>query len=379
MSIPFNRPFMAGQELAYISEAYKNGHLSANGPFTKRCEAWLEKTIGSRRAILVHSATAALEMAAILADIRPGDEVILPSFTFVSTANAFVLRGGVPVFVDIRPDTLNIDETLLERAITPKTRAIVPVHYSGVSCEMQTILQIARQHKLLVIEDAAQSIHCRYRGKPSGGMGQMSAVSFHETKSVIAGEGGALLVNDPQFLERVEVIRDKGTNRKAFLSGQVDKYTWVDVGSSYGPADYVAAFLMAQLESSEQIVRRRAAIWKRYHDGLAALEKQGLLRRPIIPAECEHSAHLYYILLAKAEWRGAFIDHLKNSGIHATFHYVPLHNSPAGLRFGRRSGELPVTEDVAARLVRLPVWPGLEQHLDRILEAVHSALQVTVR
>jgi dTDP-4-amino-4,6-dideoxygalactose transaminase len=370
--IPFNRPFMTGRELTYIAEAHANGHLSANGPFTKRCEAWLEKLSQSRRAILVHSGTAALEMAAILADIRPGDEVIMPSFTFVSTANAFVLRGAVPVFVDVRPDTLNLDEQLIEAAITPRTRAIVPVHYGGVSCEMDTILKIASRHQLLVIEDAAQSILCRYRGRMSGSLGHMAAVSFHETKSVISGEGGALLVNDPAFLERAEWIRDKGTNRRAFLAGETDKYTWVDLGSSYGPADYTAAFLLAQLEEAEALLTRRRNIWKRYHEAFEDLEREGRVRRPIVPQECEHSAHLYYLLLAKGVSRPAFLTKLRDAGIHATFHYVPLHSSPAGQRFGRSAGDLKVTDDISARIVRLPMWPGLEEQLDRVIYKVRE-------
>lgn len=373
--IPFNRPFMTGRELEYISEAHANGHLSANGPFTKRCETWLENSTGSRRALLVHSGTAALEMAAILADIKPGDEVIMPSFTFVSTANAFVLRGATPVFVDVRPDTFNIDEKKIEAAVTKKTRAIVPIHYGGVSCEMDAILEVARRHGLLVIEDAAQSIMCRYRGRMSGSMGHLSAISFHETKSVISGEGGALLVNDSVYVERAEWIRDKGTNRRAFLAGETDKYTWVDLGSSYGPADYTAAFLLAQLESAETLLARRLAIWQRYHEAFQDLEREGLVRRPVVPAGCEHSAHLYYLLLANANWRPIVLKNLRERQIHATFHYVPLHDSPAGCRYGRAVGNLAVTQDISARIVRLPMWPGLEDHVDRVVEHVQSEVR----
>ena len=285
MKVPFNKPYMTGKELFYIAEAHFNGMLAGDGPFTKKCHRWLEEQTGAQKALLTHSCTAALEMAAILADIQPGDEVIMPSYTFVSTANAFVLRGGVPVFVDIRPDTLNIDETLIEAAITSRTKAIVPVHYAGVACEMDTIMDIARRHNLLVIEDAAQGVLSTYKGKTLGTIGHMGAYSFHETKNVISGEGGALLINDARFIERAEIIREKGTNRSQFFRGQVDKYTWVDVGSSYLPGEVIAAFLWAQLEDASNITARRLAIWEQYHRGLHALERQGRLRRPVVPAE----------------------------------------------------------------------------------------------
>jgi dTDP-4-amino-4,6-dideoxygalactose transaminase len=361
-AIPFNRPYMTGRELDYIAEAHANGHLSGDGPFTRRCHAWLEKTTGARRALLTHSCTAALEMSALLLDLEPGDEVIMPSFTFVSTANAFVLRGAVPVFVDIRPDTLNLDETLIEAAITPRTRAICVVHYAGVACEMDAIAAIAERHGLAIVEDAAQAILSTYNGKPLGAIGALGALSFHETKNVIAGEGGALLVNDPKYVERAEIIREKGTNRSQFFRGQVDKYTWVDVGSSYLPSEILAAFLAAQLEEAESITARRLAIWQTYHDAFEALERAGRLRRPIVPAHCRHNAHMYYLLLPDLETRTRFIATLREQHIHCVFHYVPLHSAPAGRRFGRANGDLAVTDRVTDALVRLPLWlPDMDQ------------------
>jgi dTDP-4-amino-4,6-dideoxygalactose transaminase len=359
MTIPFNKPFFTGTELHHISQAHANGQLSGDGPFTKKCNDWLQKETGCTKALLTHSCTAALEMTAILIDIQPGDEVIMPSYTFVSTANAFVLRGGVPVFVDIRPDTLNIDETLIEAAITPRTKAIVPVHYAGVACEMDVITDIAKRHNLLVIEDAAQGIMSTCKGRPLGSIGPLGAYSFHETKNIISGEGGALLVNDARFAERAEIIREKGTNRSQFFRGQVDKYTWVDVGSSYLPGEVVAAFLWAQMEEAGAITEKRLAIWKHYHDSLAPLEVDGVLRRPIIPGGCKHNAHMYYILLESLEKRTALIAKLKKQNIHAVFHYVPLHLSPAGQKYGRVHGSMTHTEDLADRLLRLPLWVGL--------------------
>jgi dTDP-4-amino-4,6-dideoxygalactose transaminase len=357
--IPFNKPYLVGKELHHISQAHANGQLSGDGPFTKKCTDWLQRETGSTKALLTHSCTAALEMTAILIDIQPGDEVIMPSYTFVSTANAFVLRGGVPVFVDIRPDTLNIDETLIEAAITPRTKAIVPVHYAGVACEMDVITDIAKRHNLLVIEDAAQGIMSTCKGRPLGSIGHLGAYSFHETKNIISGEGGALLVNDERFAERAEIIREKGTNRSQFFRGQVDKYTWVDVGSSYLPGEVIAAFLWAQMEEAGAITEKRLAIWEHYHDALAPLEAAGVLRRPIIPDGCQHNAHMYYILLASLEKRTALIAKLKKQNIHAVFHYVPLHSSPAGQKYGRVHGAMTHTEDLADRLLRLPLWVGL--------------------
>lgn len=372
-AIPFNRPYMTGRELDYIAEAHAHGHLAGDGIFTKRCHAWLERTTGARRALLTHSCTAALEMAALLLDLEPGDEVIMPSFTFVSTANAFALRGAVPVFVDIRPDTLNIDENLIEAAITPRTRAICVVHYAGVGCEMDAIGSIAARHGLAIVEDAAQGILATYRDRPLGAIGAFGALSFHETKNIIAGEGGALLVNDPHFVERAEIIREKGTNRAQFFRGQVDKYTWVDIGSSYLPSEILAAFLAAQIEEAEAITTRRLALWNHYHEALAPLEAAGRLRRPVVPAHCTHNAHMYYVLLDGLDARTRFIAALKSDDIHPVFHYVPLHSAPAGRNYGRTSGDLGVTERTSERLVRLPLWlPDLDQA--RVIDAVKAFL-----
>ena len=360
-TIPFNRPFMTGKELWYIAQAHQHGWLAGDGVFTKRCDAWLEDRTGAGRALLTHSCTAALEMAALLAGIHPGDEVIMPSFTFVSTANAFVQRGAVPVFVDIRRDTLNLDESLIEPAITARTKAIVPVHYAGVACEMDAIVAIANRHGIMVIEDAAQAIMASYRGRPLGSIGQMGALSFHEPKNIISGEGGALLINDPRFVERAEVIREKGTNRSQFFRGQVDKYTWTDFGSSYLPGELVAAFLWAQMEEAEVITGRRLGLWQTYHAAFAEIEGLGVVRRPIVPPECSHSAHMYYLLLPCLRDRTAFIDALKARDVHAVFHYVPLHSSPAGRRYGRTVGDLANTLELSDRLVRLPLWVGLEE------------------
>jgi dTDP-4-amino-4,6-dideoxygalactose transaminase len=371
MQIPFNKPYMTGKELDYIQQAHTNGHLSGDGGFTKRCNAWLEQHTGCKKALLTHSCTGALEMAALLLDLAPGDEVIMPSFTFVSTANAFVLRGAVPVFVDIRPDTLNIDETLIEAAITPKTRAICAVHYAGVGCEMDAIMDIASRHNLLVVEDAAQGIMSSYKGRPLGSIGALAAVSFHETKNIISGEGGALLINDERFIERAEIIREKGTNRSKFFRGQVDKYTWVDVGSSYLPGEIVAAFLAAQTEEAEAITQRRLTIWNQYHAAFAELEAQGQLRRPVIPSYCTHNAHMYYLLLPSLERRTAFIASLKAKGIGAVFHYIPLHSSPAGYKYCHTATPMTVTDTTSDRLVRLPLWlPNLDTI--RVIEATRE-------
>jgi dTDP-4-amino-4,6-dideoxygalactose transaminase len=366
---------MTGKELWYISQAHANGHLAGDGSFTKKCSKWLEERTGCRKALLTHSCTAALEMAAILADIQPGDEVIMPSFTFVSTANAFVLRGGIPVFVDVRPDTLNLDERLIEEAITPRTRAIVPVHYAGVGCEMEAIMAIARKHDLLVIEDAAQGIMSTYRDRPLGTIGHLGTLSFHETKNIVSGEGGALLVNDATLAERAEIIREKGTNRSQFFRGQVDKYTWVDIGSSFLPSELIAAFLWAQMEEAEDLTRRRLDIWRTYHSAFSDLREKGYVRQPVVPSTCEHNAHMYYLLLPHLEKRTEFIGAMKAAGIATVFHYVPLHNSPAGLRYGRSRGDLPVTLDVSERLVRLPLWLGMENDLDCIIGKVIEAAQ----
>jgi dTDP-4-amino-4,6-dideoxygalactose transaminase len=375
MNIPFNKPYMTGKELWYISQAHANGHLAGDGAFTKRCSHWLEARTGSQRALLTHSCTGALEMAAILADFKAGDEVIMPSYTFVSTANAFVLRGAVPVFVDIRPDTMNIDESKIEAAITPRTKAIVPVHYAGVACEMDTIMEIARRHSLLVIEDAAQGLMSSYKGRPLGSIGHMAAFSFHETKNIIAGEGGALMINDPRFVERAEIIREKGTNRSQFFRGQVDKYTWTDFGSSYLPSELISAFLWAQMEEAEPITKRRMEIWDTYHRFLSQAEQRGQLRRPIVPSSVTHNAHMYYVLLPDLSARTEFIAKLKAMQIGTVFHYVPLHNSPFGQHAARSHGDMSNTTDLSDRLVRLPLWVGLDEHQADVIQKIVSVLE----
>lgn len=373
MKIPFNKPFIVGKELYYIARAVLEGHISGDGPYTKRCHRWLEERLGSPQALLTHSCTAALEMAALLCDIQPGDEVILPSYTFVSTANAFVLRGGVPVFVDVRPDTLNLDETLIEAAITPRTKAIVPVHYAGVPCEMDAIMEIARRHGLLVVEDAAQALLSTYQGRALGSIGHFGCLSFHETKNVISGEGGALLVNDPSFIKRAEIIREKGTNRSQFFRGQVDKYTWVEPGSSYLPSEIIGAFLYAQLENAEQIITARKKLCRLYAARFRFLEEAGCLRLPVVEAG---NGHMFYLLLASLEERSRLIEHLKAREILAVFHYVPLHSSPAGMRLGRVSGNMTVTDSVADRLLRLPLYYEMgEAEVNRVVEGVVSFFQ----
>jgi dTDP-4-amino-4,6-dideoxygalactose transaminase len=371
--IPFNRPYMTGKELWYIAQAHAQGHLAGDGSFTRLCNGWIETRTGAGKALLTHSCTAALEMAALLSEVKPGDEVIMPSYTFVSTANAFVLRGAVPVFIDVSPDTLNLDETKIESAITDRTRAIVPVHYAGVGCEMDAIMAIAARHGLLVIEDAAQGVMSTYKGRPLGSIGDLAAISFHETKNIISGEGGALLVNNPRFGDRADIIREKGTNRSQFFRGQVDKYTWVDIGSSYLPGEIIAAFLWAQMEEVERITQRRLAMWNAYHQWFAESERAGRLRRPVVPAHCTHNAHMYYVLLPDLKQRTALIDKLRDADIRSVFHYVPLHTSPAGRKYGCTRGELPVTDDIADRLVRLPLWVGME---DRQIEVIRAVLAI---
>jgi dTDP-4-amino-4,6-dideoxygalactose transaminase len=374
--IPFNKPYMTGKELWYISQAHHNCQLSGDGPFTKKCHEWLERQTACHKALLTHSCTAALEMAAILADIKPGDEVIMPSYTFVSTANAFVLRGAVPVFVDIREDTLNIDERLIEAAITSRTKAIVPVHYAGVACEMDTIMQIANRYGLIVIEDAAQALMSSYKGKQLGSIGHMAAVSFHETKNIISGEGGALLINDDLFAERAEIIREKGTNRSQFYRGKVDKYTWCDIGSSFLPGELVAAFLFAQMEEAKSITDRRLEAWGIYHEALISLEEYGKIRRPVIPEGCQHNGHMYYILLESLGKKTEMISSLNSQEINAVFHYVPLHTSPFGEKHTRAVGTLSNTVELSGRLLRLPLWIGIEPHLRRVVDGLHSSLDV---
>jgi len=355
--IPFNKPFIAGKELFYIAQAViENLQTSGDGPFTKKCQEWLEKQMGCRKALLTHSCTAALEMAAILAGIQPGDEIIMPSFTFVSTANAFVLRGGIPIFVDIHPDTLNINESLIEDAITSKTRAIVPVHYAGAPCQMDAIMEIAQRKKLLVIEDAAQALLSKYKGQYMGAIGQMACLSFHETKNIMSGEGGALLLNDPAFIERAEIIRNKGTNRNQFFRGQVDKYTWVDIGSSYLASDILAAFLYAQMENAEQIIIQRTRIFDLYMEGLRPLADRKYIQLPPVVEDCQCNGHIFYILVRSLEERNSLINFLSQQRISAVFHYIPLHSSPAGRMYGRANGSLEITERVSDCLLRLPLY-----------------------
>lgn len=371
--IPFNRPFVAGKELYYIAQAVQKGHLAGDGQFTKMCNGWMEKRFKAQKVMLTHSCTAALEMAALLADVGPGDEVIMPSFTFVSTANAFALRGANIRFVDIRPDTLNLDENKIEEAITPHTKVIVPVHYAGVGCEMDAIMAIAEGHNLLVVEDAAQGVNATYTERYLGTIGHLGCFSFHETKNFISGEGGALVINDPRFIERAEIIREKGTNRSKYFRGQVDKYTWVDIGSSYLPSDLIAAFLYAQLEQAEEITTQRQCIYARYAAGLKALADEGVLRLPYAPAECSHNAHMFYIIVENEPTRRRLIAYLKESNIQSVFHYVPLHTSPMGARYGSTEGSLPVTEDMSERLIRLPCFYELgEEEQDRVISCIFS-------
>lgn len=354
--IPFNKPYLTGQEANYLQQACHLGKFSGDGPFTKACHAWIEQKTGCDKALLTHSCTAALEMAAILADIQPGDEIIMPSYTFVSTANAFVLRGGVPVFIDIREDTLNLDETLIEAAITPKTKAIVPVHYAGVACEMDVIMDIATRHHLWVIEDAAQGVMSSYKGRALGTIGHMGCYSFHETKNIICGEGGALLINDPNLIQRAEIIREKGTNRSRFLRGDVDKYTWCDLGSSYLPGELTAAFLLAQLEHADDITQQRLQRWAYYH---RLFQDQ---RIATMPEACQHNAHMFYVLTRSLDERTRVMEDLKRASIQTAFHYVPLHSSPAGQIYGRTHGTLNNTNRLSERVLRLPLWVGLPEN-----------------
>lgn len=357
--VDFNRPVIVGRELEYMKQAIENGHISGDGPFTKKCHAFLEEELGVRKALLTTSCTHALEMSAILLDIQPGDEVIIPDFTFVSTVNAFVLRGAKPVFLDIRPDTLNLNESRLEAALTPKTKAIVPVHYAGVGCEMDAIMDVARRHNMAVVEDNAHGLFGKYKGKYLGTFGSMASQSFHETKNFTSGEGGALLINDPVLVERAEIIREKGTNRSRFFRGQVDKYTWVDIGSSYLPSDILAAFLFAQFEQHEKIQLHRKHVWEMYYAGLKDWANSHDVQLPCIPNHCEQSYHMFYMLLPSLELRQNLIAYLRERGIYSVFHYLPLHLSDMGQNFGGKVGDCPVTERVSDQLIRLPFHNSL--------------------
>ena len=372
--IPFNKSHVGERELEYIRDAIESNALSGDGAYTKRCNSWLSKELGSQFPLLTQSATAALEMAALLTDLSPGDEVIMPSYTFVSTANAIVLRGAIPVFVDIRPDTLNIDERLIFGAISERTRLILPVHYAGVACEMDEILRIANDHDLLVIEDAAQGIMSSYKGRALGAIGDMGAISFHATKNISCGEGGAFLTSNPKIAERAEMVREKGTNRSKFFRGEVDKYNWVATGSSYLPSELNAAYLSAQLDAAKDITKMRLNIWDKYHLAFESFEKSGIVRRPIVPSECTHNAHIYHLILPSLVLRTKFIEAMKGKGVACTFHYVPLHSSPHGIRSGRVGSDMNFTSDLADRIVRLPLWPGLEPQQNYVIDSAVEIL-----
>lgn len=376
--IPFNKPYVVGTEIGYIAQCLAEGKLSGDGRFTLRCQALMRERFAAAHVLLTTSCTSALEMAALLCDLQPGDEVILPSYTFVSTANAFVLRGAKPVFVDIRPDTLNMDEALLEQAVTDRTRVIVPVHYAGISCEMDAISAVAQRHHLRVVEDAAQGVNATYKGAYLGTLGDFGAYSFHETKNFVCGEGGALVSNRAEDVGRAEIIREKGTNRAGFFRGEVDKYTWVEIGSSYLPADILAAFLLGQLEDMTGITRKRRLAFERYQAALQPLVDRGLLRLPTIPSECGPNYHLFYIIVVDLQTRTALLEQFKQTGILATFHYVPLHTSPVGSGLGYRQGMLPVTESLSERLIRLPMYAALSAaEINEVVRTIYSFFRVT--
>lgn len=373
--IPFNRPFIAGKELFYMANAVIEGQLAGRGSYARRCETWMKEHFAAQHVVLTHSCTGALEMSALLAGVGPGDEVILPSFTFVSTANAFALRGATLKFVDIRPDTLNLDEKLVAEAVTERTRAICPVHYAGIACEMDDIMAIAARHDLMVIEDAAQAVNATYHGRHLGTIGHLGCYSFHETKNLISGEGGALLINDPELIERAEIAYEKGTNRTRFLRGETDKYVWVGLGSSYAPSELVAAFLYAQLEEADRITRDRRAVYDFYHQALQPYADRGLVRLPHVEAGCQHNAHMFYLILPSSDARDHMIDSLRAKGIHAVFHFVPLHNAPMAVKLGLNNLSLPVTEDLSARLLRLPCYYGMtREDQERVVSGVMTAL-----
>ena len=375
MGIPFNKPYLSGKELEYIKEAYQNGHLAGDGSFTKKCQTFLENRFGCPKVLLTHSGTAALEMGAILANIQLGDEVILPSYTFVSTANAFVMRGAVPIFIDIRKDTLNIDEAIISNKISRRTKVICPVHYAGVGCEMDTIMGIANENNLLVIEDAAHGINAKYKNKYLGTIGHVGSFSFHETKNYICGEGGALLVNDEEFFQMAEIIREKGTDRSKFFRGEVDKYTWIDIGSSYLPSDILAAFLYAQFENFEEIADKRKKIFEYYYDNFKDLENTGKIKLLSQPEEVTPNYHMFYIILPTNKIRDKIMSLLQNNGIHAIFHYIPLHLSPMGKSFAYKAGDLPVTEDLSGRLLRLPFYNAMtKKEQDCVIDNLRKLL-----
>lgn len=369
MQVVFNKPFKIDKEFEYIQDAIDRGELKGDGYYTKKCHEFLEKFFSCKKALLTHSCTAALEMAAILLDLNKGDEVIIPSYTFVSTANAFVLRGAIPVFVDIRPDTLNIDETLIEKAITKKTKAICVVHYAGVACEMDKILEIAQKHNLAIVEDAAQAIGCSYKGKSLGTIGDMGCFSFHETKNVISGEGGALIINNEKYITRAEIIREKGTNRTQFFRGEIDKYTWVDIGSSFLPSDMIAAYLYSQLENITKINQKRMYIWNAYNEFFKQFEDKGFLKRPYIPQNYKHNAHMYYLLFNDLKTRTEFIKYLKQNEIYPVFHYIPLHSSPAGEKYCKTASKMAITDKTSDTLVRMPMFYEIRtEDLNRIFD-----------
>ena len=372
-TIPYHEVTWSGHEMEYVQQCLTSMHVHGDGPFTHRCEEMLAARLGSHRALLTTSGTDAIELASLLLDIQPGDEVILPSFTFVSTANPFVLRGAVPVFVDIRPDTLNLDETKLEAAITSRTKAIIPVHYAGISCEMDTILSIAHRYGIAVVEDAAHGYLCTYKGKMLGSIGDMGILSFHQTKTIAAGEGGVLLLNQAKFCERAEILREKGTNRKQFFRGEVDKYTWCDLGSSFLPSDLIAAVLQAQLEIADLLLEKRRSIFSRYMKLLSPLQTAGFLQLPTVPSETMGSGHIFYLLLSDAEKLPGLKKFLYEKGIASVSHYVPLHSSPAGRRWGRTIGDLPVTDRVADSILRIPIYPNLlEEDIERVSQSIHE-------
>lgn len=371
--VNFNVPTFTGKTQQYILDAFAQGHVSGDGKYTKLCHEWFKKKLNCKQALLVHSGTAALEMAAILLNLKPGDEVIMPSYTFCSTANAFVLQGAVPVFVDIRSDTLNIDETRIEEAITTKTKAICCVHYAGVACEMDTIMDIAKRHNLMVVEDAAQAFDACYKGRPLGTIGDMGCFSFHETKNIMSGEGGLFVTNNFTLAERAEIIREKGTNRSKFFRGQVDKYTWVDKGSSYLPSDIIAAYLYSVLEISKKIQLKRVSVWQRYYEEFEKLELQGVIRRPIIPEYCTNNGHMFYLLLNDLKTRTKFINYLKEKGVCAPFHYIPLHSAPAGEKYCKTFSTMDVTNKISDTLVRLPMYYDItDEDLEKVIKTILS-------